>query len=31
MVLGDAVEVGLAPNQSQLAFYEAVYDRVTGQ
>ena len=31
MVLGDAVEVGLAPNQSQLAFYEALYDRVTGQ
>ena len=31
MVLGDAVEVGPAPNQSQLAFYEALYDRVTGQ
>jgi len=31
MVLGDAVEVGLAPNQSQLAFYEALYNRVTGQ
>jgi para-nitrobenzyl esterase len=27
MVLGDTVEVGPAPNQSQLAFYQAIYDR----
>ena len=27
LVLGDTVEVGPAPNQSQLAFYQAIYDR----
>jgi para-nitrobenzyl esterase len=27
LVLGDKIEVGSAPNQSQLAFYQAVYDR----
>ena len=27
LVLGDRIELGAAPNQSQLAFYQAVYDR----
>jgi len=27
MVLGDTAEVGPAPNQSQLAFYQALYDK----
>jgi len=27
MVLGDKVEVGRAPNQAQMAFYQAVYER----
>lgn len=27
LVLGDKVEVGAAPNQAQLAFYQAVYDK----
>ncbi|PWU00782.1 MAG: hypothetical protein C5B51_24375 [Terriglobia bacterium] len=27
LVLGDTVEIGAAPNQSQLAFYQALYDR----
>ena len=31
MVLGDKVEVGPAPNQSQLAFYQAVYDKVANR
>ncbi len=31
MVLGDQVEVGAAPNPSQLAFYQALYDKVTGR
>ena len=29
LVLGDQVELGPEPNQSQLAFYEALYERVT--
>lgn len=31
MVLGDQVEVGPEPNPSQLAFYQAVYDKVIGK
>jgi para-nitrobenzyl esterase len=31
IVLGDAVEVGSEPNQSQLAFYEAWYDKVNSR
>jgi len=31
MVLGDQVEVGSEPDRSQLAFYEAWYDKVTGR
>ena len=31
LVLGDKVEVAPAANQSQLAFYEALYDKVTGR
>ncbi len=27
LVLGDTIEVGPAPNQSQLAFYQALYDK----
>ena len=26
LVLGDKIEVGVAPNQSRLAFYQAMYD-----
>ena len=29
MVLGDKVELGPEPNQSQLAFYEALYEKAT--
>jgi len=31
MVLEDQVEIGPEPNLSQLAFYQAVYDKVTGK
>ena len=31
MVLGDKVELGPEPNQSQLAFYEALYEKATGR
>jgi para-nitrobenzyl esterase len=31
MALGDKIEAGPAPNQSQLAFYEALYEKATGE
>jgi len=31
MVLGDQVEIGPEPNQSQLAFYEALYEKAAGR
>jgi para-nitrobenzyl esterase len=31
MVLGDTVEIGPEPNQSQLAFYQALYEKATGR
>ena len=30
MVLGDQAEVGAAPNQAQLAFFESVYEKQRG-